>query len=164
MMVGKIVIVDIQRTSRPLLILECVGIPTSAQRHDWKEIPNDTFMLIHYLILVTWVSKISNIKEHSQYRPTSPELRPPHPTTRVSLLPRRRLRSCRLRKTSSRALCARRILFSNHSRWEFFNQFGEFSSLAKFVGGSLEVASPFGSAARYVHTCRVHSLYRVVHK
>ena len=43
-----------------------------------------------------------------------------------------------------------RILFSNHSRWGFFNQFGEFSSLAKFVGGSQEDASPFGSAARYV--------------
>ena len=37
-----------------------------------------------------------------------------------------------------------RILFSNHSRWGFFTQFGEFSSLAKFVGGSQEVASPFG--------------------
>ena len=47
---------------------------------------------------------------------------------------------------------AGRILFSNHSRWGFFNQFGEFSSLAKFVGGSQEVASPFGSAARYVST------------
>ena len=51
-------------------------------------------------------------------------------------------------------LTALRILFSNHSRWGFFNQFGEFSSLAKFVGGSQEVASPFGSAARYVRTCR----------
>ena len=40
-------------------------------------------------------------------------------------------------------------MFSNHSRWGFFNQFGEFSSLAKFVGGSQEVASPFGSAAMY---------------
>ena len=54
-----------------------------------------------------------------------------------------------------------RILFSNHSRWGFFNQFGEFSSLAKFVGGSQEVASPFGSAARYVRTCRLpHSFIR----
>ena len=51
-----------------------------------------------------------------------------------------------------------RILFSNHSRWGFFNQFGEFSSLAKFVGGYQEVASPFGSAARYVRTYRIHSL------
>ena len=55
-------------------------------------------------------------------------------------------------------LCQWRILFSNHSRWGFFNQFGEFSSLAKFVGGSQEVGSPFGSAARYVRTCRIHSL------
>ena len=55
--------------------------------------------------------------------------------------------------------CGTRILFSNHSRWGFFNQFGEFSSLAKFVGGSQEVASPFGSAARYVRTC-VYSAVR----
>ena len=50
-----------------------------------------------------------------------------------------------------------RILFSNHSRWGFFNQFGEFSSLAKFVGGSQEVASPFGSAARYLRAHVPHS-------
>ena len=51
----------------------------------------------------------------------------------------------------------RRILCSNHSRWGFFNQFGEFSSLAKFVGGSQEVASPFGSAARYLRPYMPHS-------
>ena len=50
-----------------------------------------------------------------------------------------------------------RILFSNHSRWRFFNQFGEFSSLAKFVGGSQEDASPFGSAARYIRAYVPHS-------
>ena len=57
-----------------------------------------------------------------------------------------------------RRVLKQRILFSNHSRWGFFNQFGEFSSLAKFVGGSQEVASPFGSAASYVRTYRIHSL------
>ena len=50
-----------------------------------------------------------------------------------------------------------RILFSNHSWWGFFNQFGEFSSLAKFVGGSQEDASPFGSAARYIRAYVPHS-------
>ena len=50
-----------------------------------------------------------------------------------------------------------RISFSNHSRWGFFNQFGEFSSLAKFVGGSQEDASPFGSAARYIRAYVPHS-------
>ena len=36
----------------------------------------------------------------------------------------------------------RRILYSNYRQLGFFNQFGEFSSLAKFVSGSQEVASP----------------------
>ena len=35
-----------------------------------------------------------------------------------------------------------RILYSNYRQLGFFNQFGEFSSLAKFVSGSQEVASP----------------------
>ena len=65
---------------------------------------------------------------------------------------------CRDSYARHRMVCRSRILFSNHSRWGLFNQFGEFSSLAKFVGGSQEVASPFGSAARYVRTCRIHSL------
>ena len=37
---------------------------------------------------------------------------------------------------------APRILYSNYRQLGFFNQFGEFSSLAKFVSGSQEVASP----------------------
>ena len=38
--------------------------------------------------------------------------------------------------------CRTRILYSNYRQLGFFNQFGEFSSLAKFVSGSQEVASP----------------------
>ena len=56
-----------------------------------------------------------------------------------------------------------RILFSNHSRWGFFNQFGEFSTLAKFVGGSQEVASLFDSAARYTRSIMNVSRARFTH-
>ena len=41
-----------------------------------------------------------------------------------------------------RLASGKRILYSNYRQLGFFNQFGEFSSLAKFVSGSQEVASP----------------------
>ena len=43
-----------------------------------------------------------------------------------------------------------RILYSNYRQLGFFNQFGEFSSLAKFVSDPKKLPAPFGSAARYV--------------